>query len=102
MPNDGNIQAETVAQEAKGIASEALANTHAHDRFNTMRFDMMDNKIEEIKVLIQHLDEKADKQFKSINDKFWSLAIALIMILLTTVGWFITFLLQHAGEIFRG
>lgn len=94
--------AEIVAHEAKGLASEALANTHAHDRFNTMRFDTMEEKIEGVKTLVEGLDKKVDRSIRSNDQKFWSLACALIAILLATIGWFINFVLNNIGSFHHG
>lgn len=94
--------AEIVAHEAKGIASEAMSSVNAHDRLNTMRFDNMDKKVDEVKELIHSLDKKVDRGISSNDQKFWSLAIALIAILLGTLGWFINFMIQNIGNLHHG
>ena len=94
---------EFIAQRAEGLASEALSAIRSHERMTDLRFKNHDEKVEDIKGSIEglygkfgELNDKMDKGFKSYDNKFWSLAIALIGILLGICTWFINFVVNHS------
>jgi hypothetical protein len=71
------------------MSSEAMAAVRSHERLNDLQFRIMEEKHEEIKKLVEQVCARVDDGFKSIDAKFWSLAIALIFILLGVAGFLI-------------
>lgn len=76
----------SVDHTARGLASEAIQAFRSHDAMDMLRFKSMDDKQEEIRILIGTVVNEMRAGFKSYDNKFWSLAVMVIGFLLTIVG----------------
>lgn len=93
-----------MAYRAFAQSSEAIAALRSHERLDDLKFQNIDktimamqkdieNKIDEVKEMIETTNSTMANGFKSYDQKFWSLAIALIFILLGICAFLITYTL---------
>lgn len=68
---------------ARGMAAESIQALRSHDALNTLQFQNMDDKHEEIKKLIAETNKKIDAVVTSYDNKFWSLAVSIIFLLVS-------------------
>lgn len=87
------LSADSVAHEARGTATEAMGAVRSLERLTDLQFKVMEAKQEEIIKLIKEACTKIDDLDKKYDTKFWSLAYALIMVLLGMVGFLIIYTL---------
>lgn len=93
-PGEHNPKADYTA---RGIASEVTQALRSHERMDELQFAQMQKQHEEIKTvvseaesrLVTHIDEVRQEMrdgFKAYDNKFWSLALVTISLLLTIAG----------------
>lgn len=99
-----DIAESSVAYRALGAATEAQGAIRSHERLNDLQFigiektfsamkHDFDSQFKELKELIQNTDQKIDLGFKNYDSKFWSLAVALIAILMAICGFLLVYTL---------
>lgn len=84
---------DVVDHRAYGLASEALQATRSLETITALQFRNVDNRLveqdkkhEEIKKMISEIDKRMEEGFKGYDNKFWSLSITLILLLLGIIG----------------
>jgi len=101
VDNHGN---ELNAHAAYALASEAIQTMRSHEKMTALQFSVsekqiinvaldVNNKHEELKTLISETCTKMEEGFKAYDNKFWSLAVALIFILLSCLGFLVIYTL---------
>lgn len=86
-------QAEVAAHEAYGMASEAIAAVRSNEKITNLNFKHYDETVKDIRELLHQLDKKVDQGFKAYDNKFWSLAVVLILTLLGICGFLLVYTL---------
>ena len=82
---------------ARGLASDAIQALRSHERMDDLQFKNMQKQTEEIKTVvgaakeeltnkINEVKQEMHEGFKAYDNKFWSLAIVTISLLLTITG----------------
>lgn len=82
---------------ARGLGTEAIAALRSHERMDELQFRQMTQQHEELKDLISGAKAELSGEinsvrsemkhgFRSYDNKFWTLAIAMISLLLTVSG----------------
>lgn len=95
-PNE-NEYSQNADYVARGIATEAVAALRSHESMDGLQFMQMANQHKEIKDLIANLKKELTEQVEAVKDemhsgfsrydnKFWSLAIATISLLMGITG----------------
>lgn len=83
--------------DVRGRSNEALQAIRSHEQMDNLRFGNMDEKLRELKDTVEDKGTEVTKQiaelrvamdagFSNTDKKFWSLAITIIMLLLTVTG----------------
>lgn len=98
MPDDADMQIKD--HRAYGLAAEAIQAVRSHEHLTDFQYQSTNEKYEEIKKLINTVNEKMDAGFRALDkkydSKFWSLAVTVIIFLLGICGFLIVQLLFKA------
>lgn len=95
---------DNLAHRAFAQSSEAIMAVRSHERMDDLKFTNFDRivsdmkkdiegKIDEVKDMITESNKTMSAGFKSYDQKFWSLAIALILTLLSICGFLVAYTL---------
>jgi hypothetical protein len=84
--SEPSVISETADYTARGMAAEAIQTCRSHEQLDILRFTNMERQHHEIKVMFESLTSEMREGFKSYDAKFWSLAITLIVTLMTVCG----------------
>lgn len=80
---------------ARGMASEAMQIHHSHDALDNLRFQNMDKKLDELKKAVEEVCLEVRSGFRSYDNKFWSLAVSIILLLITGIAALVFFMITH-------
>lgn len=67
----------------RGLAIEAMQTMRSHEKMDELRFKNQDEKMEEIRYYLKDLTEKVEEGFKRNDNRFWSLGISFITMLIS-------------------
>lgn len=73
----------------RGLAVEAIQTMRAHEKMDDIRFRNQDEKMNEICDRLKDLATKVEDGFKRNDNRFWSLGITFITLLLSCCGFLI-------------
>lgn len=77
---------EVIDWSARGMANEAVSALRSHEALNNLQFKNMENQYEEIKTLVAGTNKKIDDLAANYDQKFWSLAVTIIVLLIGGIG----------------
>lgn len=83
---------------ARGLASEALQAVRSNEKLFSLQVKNMEQQHDELKELLVATNTKIDEMAKLYSNRFWSLAMTIIVLLmgaLGTVCWEFMRSLQH-------
>lgn len=84
-------------REARGMAREALTLINSHDRLDEERWSQNERRWEEERRILERIEKSISSQFDevknaivkvdtTVSNRFWSLALGIIGLLLTISG----------------
>lgn len=73
----------------RGIAVEAVQIMRSHEELDDIRFKNQDQRMVEIRDSLKELTTKVEEGFKRNDNRFWSLGISFITMLMSCCGFLI-------------
>lgn len=102
MANDSGTDTEVHGMpdlfSVRGIALEAMQRISSHEKLNEYQFASLNNNLSELKRCLDQLTEKTEEGFKRNDNRFWSLGISLITLLISCCGFLIWEIIAHGAK----
>ena len=81
----------------RGIALGTAQALQSHEKMDDFRFKIQDDTMKEIKNCIEDLTRKVEEGFKRNDNRFWSLGITFITLLISCCGFLIWEIISRHG-----